>query len=80
MSTKKPSQHDRALRLLEASDALLGKLERTLSSLACEKSDSQALRQITSCLKDIKDIQSLESAQDAVLEVHMEDAARQLAE
>ncbi len=80
MSTEKPSQETRVRRLLEASDALLGKLERTMESLSCEKSDSQALRQITSCLKDIKDIQSLAPASDAVLHVHMEDAAEQYAE
>lgn len=74
MSTNTAENALRAARLLAASDTLLTKLEQTLASLTGEKGDSQTLRQITACLKDVKDIQSLDASALTEISVTLGDA------
>lgn len=57
---------DRATRLMDVTDKLLGKIEETVETLCTGTvvTDKAILKQISGALKDIKDIQGIKSERD----------------
>lgn len=57
---------DRATRLMDVTDKLLGKIEETVETLCAGTviPDKAILKQISGALKDIKDIQGIKSERD----------------
>lgn len=57
-------QAKRAVRLQDVTDKLLSKIEKAVDLIDMDVFDTQAIRQITASLKDIKDIQMIRSDAD----------------